>query len=187
MRLIQKFLPLSILAFVSCHENNSKDKIIEEQQRQIDSLQRSTIPQPTYDTVKVATPVIEEKANREKHFPEGMFETYPQIIKFLFAYGSTIEEVQSILGNPEYKDSKTERKPNTGIYNTLETYYYGKMNISFKNGVVDGIDNYEKNEHCLYYYGISTGDLLVSDNPIERKWAIHLLENQRHAEYPYGL
>jgi hypothetical protein len=98
------------------------------------------------------------------HLPKELTETYPRLINSLFAHGSSMEEIENILGRPEYIEKKTEQVTNTGRRNGLEVWYYGKLEITFKNGYVSNLFNYQGNEHCLYNYGMDTGDLLVSNN-----------------------
>lgn len=187
MRVTLTFL-LGIAMLVSCRSVDNKDSVIKEQQKKIAELEgKLAVPVPieTEKTV-LDTPVARNKS-KELHFPAGMFQTYPQIIKYIFGAGSTTEEVRIILGRPEYSENKTEPVPNTGIQDRIETWYYGKMIVYFRNGVVTTVSNPANNPHCLSTYNIDFRDLLISDIYIEKQFGLHLLENMRKADNPFGL
>ena len=176
MRITAIFL-FQLLLILSCNQDTSKDALIQEQQARINELEQQAKHEEPFDSSN-ASPPVTRRADRKMHFPDGMFNTYPQIINYLLAIGSTMDEVLNILGEPDYVESKQERIPNTGNYYTLETWYYGKMEIEFRTGVVNDITNYEDNKHCFYNYGIELADLYISDNYIEKKWSVHLVENK---------
>lgn len=178
-----RFVLVIILFLISCNVNTDKDKIIEEQKKKIEELEQKIPAQPVYVTEPHDTQEVKKIIKPQAHFPEGMFETYPQIIKYMFAIGSTIEEVTNILGEPDYKE--TNKHPYKKGMRT--TYYYGKMNIEFNNGVVEDVYNYENNKHYIYTYGFEVFELLSSEIQIEKQWAQHLINNQIAADYPSGL
>lgn len=142
----------------------------------------TTLPsrEPVIDSGVVGVPTRD--VNRKMHFPEGMFKTYPQIVNNIFAVGTSKEELINILGRPELVEKSTRNVPNTGIKDDVESWYYGEMIIELTNDVVSDVSNYEGNKHCFYNYGIQINDLYISDIAIEKRWALHLLDNRAKAD-----
>ena len=93
--------------------------------------------------------------------PKGTFKTYPQIVRTLFGRGSTEAEVLSIMGRPELIEKGTE---------SSETWFYGRIEIYFQYTHV--YDGYNLDE-CESYADLE--ELLLSDDPIEKRFGLTLL------------
>ncbi len=133
-----------------------------------------TIKTENWDSVKAALDAKhnaemkewnEKQAKQPKFvsvFPLGTFKSYPQIVKSVFGNGSNKQEVTRVMGRPELIETTKHG---------YETWYYGTIEISFKYGLVNEILNAQD---CKKY--VSVNDLLISKDPIEKKFGQFLLD-----------
>ena len=132
------------------------------------SLPQETSTAPLDTAIKTLPATSEPKKKNEYKsvFPKGTWKTYPQICRSLFGKGSTKDEVTHIMGSPELVEY-----PKDGY----ETWFYGKVEITFKYTFVD--DVYREDLCPKYVYIL---DLLTSDDPIERRFGAKLMDGFSH-------
>lgn len=146
---------LIVVLFLSCADKTKSNKE--------NSNNRATTKEPvpakplSLDTGVVSLPHIKPKEKFISVFPLGTFKSYPQIVKGLFGIGSNQDEVRNVMGRPDLDKD--------------EVWYYGTVEIHFKYGLVDNVVNPQS---CKKY--VSMADLLISQDPIEKKFGQFLLD-----------
>jgi hypothetical protein len=169
---------LSLSFFLSCGNNKSDDqdpfrteapKTQNETPMSDNNILDST-PVSTIDSqdMRSTLPTPEKPTSV---YPVGTFKTYPEIVRSLFGEGSNKDEVLIVMGKPEL-----EEPDNSVSGSDRETWYYGNIEIHFKNGLViyanvDGLNADQKIEKYVDFM-----DLLTSIDPIERKFGHMLFE-----------
>lgn len=145
-----------LLTLAACNDQNNKTS-------------SESLP-PQYDSPGNGNPKTEvasipdtpKKVGYKSVFPKGTWKSYPQIVRSIWGVGSSKDEVVSIMGRPELIE------PHKDGY---EVWFYGKLEITFWNTVVDAV---YREDLCPKYASYEA--LLTSDDPIERRFGAKLLE-----------
>lgn len=149
-------LLLIITGFISCSDStktNPSKPDNSEPIQETNTLDTAIAPMGDNKTPKMKSVSV---------FPVGTFKTYPEIVRSLFGEGSSKEEVRTVMGKPELVEP---------IKECCESWYYGNTEIQFKYGYVHYIVNASQ---CKKF--VEMRDLLISNDPIEKKFGQHLLE-----------
>lgn len=142
-----------IVSCVNKNESSGREKV---------AIKTSSTEQQTSTNtnIPVADTTSIKKENKSV-FPKGTWKNYPQIVRSVFGEGSTKEEVLNIMGRPEMIE-----RPEVGV----EIWYYGRVEVQIKNTIVRYVVNSNECNKYVFYE-----DLLVSPDPIEKRFGIKLL------------
>jgi hypothetical protein len=175
MRFHIRILILLLFALSACSDNsNDKNRAREYtlQQEQIkhnDSME-TVIRNEAMEPYRKKENELRQK-KMESVRPDGGWQSYPQIVRSIFSMNSTKEEVQAIMGTPEYIE-QTYNENNQRI----ETWFYGKIEIGFRKGqLTSGNDYLKKFEK---YADID--DLITSSDEYEKRLGLILLSRSNY-------
>lgn len=175
MTIHTRFLIFFLFALSACGDNSNdknraKEYILQQQQIKHDDSMETVIRNKAMEPYRKKENELRQK-KMESVRPNGGWQSYPQIVRSIFSMNSTKEEVQAIMGPPEYIE-QTYNENNQKI----ETWFYGKIEIGFRKGqLTSGNDYLKKFEK---YADIE--DLITSSDEYEKRFGLTLLSRSNY-------